>query len=69
MMTKKQIEAARSVSVCWPAAREALDAYSRVLAWVEGDALAAVINSRHLPPEVREAMRGCRDDVRRALEG
>ena len=47
----------------------ALAAYSRVAAWVEGGALDAVIRSRHLSPEVREAVKGCRDDVRKALEG
>jgi hypothetical protein len=50
-------------------ALDTIAAYSRVLAWVEGGALNAVIRSRHLSPEVREAVKGCRDDVRRALEG
>lgn len=47
----------------------ALSAYSRVVAWMDGVALSAVINSHHLPAEVRDAVRGCRDDVRGALDG
>jgi len=76
MLTAKQIEDAATALTCadpacqWCVdARAALAAYERVVAWAESGALAEVINSRQLPPEVRDAVKGCRDDVRRALEG
>jgi hypothetical protein len=84
MLTKEQIEQARAqrdeTVLCPPEMHcagcdvvrtvfVALAAYERVKAWVDGGALAAVTNSPHLTPEVCEAVKGCRDDVLRALEG
>jgi hypothetical protein len=80
MLTKEQIEAVRryahikehillnDVDVA-SALVELAAVYERVAAWVESGALDAVIRSRHLSPEVREAVQGCRDEVRREPEG
>lgn len=50
-------------------ALDALDSYQRVEAWANGGALDAVINHPGLSHELRDAVRACRDEVRRALYG
>ena len=77
MLTKEQIKVVRSALVnnddlygesrC--TALELAAAYERVTAWADSGALDSVITSRHLSPDVRDAVKGCRDEVRRALYG
>lgn len=75
-LTQEQIETAMGWIGCECIPPEAdahlhhmVAAYQRVAEWVESGTLDAVITAHALPLDLREMVRGCRDDVRRALYG